>query len=99
MRIKTIFETIERTDDEESVFDRIQAEYDKLCPKPSEFKKRQSTECKYSAYEDRYLFKSNSGNTWGKSMRYEAISLPYGIDWRLCKWTVEDAKRIHGEDK
>lgn len=88
----------------------IQAEYDSLCPKPSEFNQMteiNGLECIYftidadgtQTYHDT---KPNSNNNmWeGDIDSIETIKrtdIPLGLDWRLCVWSLEDAKRIHGE--
>jgi len=94
---------------------KIQAEYDSLCPKPSEFIYHNHD---YETVEWNYIAISNA-EVWTRFMEKPLLtefgwqnvnesefystflneSLPLGIDWRLCCWSLDDAKRIHGEDE
>jgi len=85
----------------------LQAEYDALCPKPSEF---------MFGYEW-YTIDHDGSPYWSKEkpeitkhgMMYMSwgapesiygrgdVTIPLGLDWRLCCWSIEDAKRIWGE--
>lgn len=80
----------------------IQAEYNKLCPKPSEF----PDEYKWLSIDadGQTLFwvtkPESSCDCWSnitsKVFYPKDIEIPLGIDWRLCCWSIEDAKQIHG---
>lgn len=74
----------------------IQTEYDKLCPKPSEFGFRNATSCKYTSYST--IKFNNETEDWHKRY-YLDEAIPLGIDIRLCRWSIQDAKRIHGEQE
>jgi len=81
----------------------VQAEYDILCPKPSEFNNYDwtfinmggwiYTSAKKPIYDAATIYGEDIHNIG------RAIYIPLGIDWRLCYWSIEDAKRIHGEDE
>jgi len=88
----------------------LQAEYDKLCPKPSEFP---------DGYEwfsidahNLNIFHKEKPKSYVRAVCWAADdergipehisylkSVPLGLDWRLCCWSLDDAKRIHGEGK
>lgn len=76
-----------------SILDAIKTEYELLCPNPSEFIARNATKCEFL----------NPNKIWfnNETRRYLSIYLdediPLGIDWRLCRWSIDDAKRIHGD--
>lgn len=93
----------------------IQAEYDKLCPKPSEFKHQNyqyktidwnyisiDTEGIMTRFIEKPLLSefgwaNNYGDVFHQSTSNKQI--PLGLDWRLCCWSLEDAKRIHGVEE
>lgn len=84
-------------------FEAIQAEYDKLCPRPSEFP---------NGYEWFSIDADGQGLYWATKPEISCdcwinvtsrlfypkdIQIPVGLDWRLCRWSIDDAKRIHGD--
>jgi hypothetical protein len=83
---------------------KIQKLYDKLCPKPSEFPEgfgwyaiepdgeAHFIKVKPNLYDDSWI-EINAG-----VKAHKVVELPLGLDWRLCCWSLEDAKRIDGED-
>jgi hypothetical protein len=79
----------------------IQAEYDKLCPRVEEFEKRGATHC-WSLYptnsnDSVQFIRFNKGdNNIGTEDYIDKI--PLGLDFRLCRWSIDDAKRIWGEE-
>ena len=82
----------------------LKSEYDKLCPKPSQF-----GEWKYCIIDENShlrFFYSQLDSIRVSLQRddydtirdnCDCVKLPFGIDWRLCKWSLDDAKQIHGE--
>lgn len=88
---------------------KIQQEYDSLCPKPSEFgdNKYGSINCTYGLYffKDKPNFEfsqwciKSSYSIYDFGDCYGHRPIPIVLDWRLCVWSLDDAKRIWGEDK
>jgi hypothetical protein len=84
----------------------IQAEYEKLCPKPSEFEgifNYITINVCGTVYKHHLKPKINksSKNSWKSTTCFvtqKCIDLPLGIDWRLCCWSLEDSKRIWDEE-
>jgi hypothetical protein len=86
----------------------IQAEYDALCPKPSEFPEGFSWYA-IETYGHTYFMKVKPNlydYCWiqvhevnASVKAHKVVKIPFGIDWRLCRYSLEDAKRIHGEDE
>jgi hypothetical protein len=84
--------------------DHIQAEYDKLCPRVEEFRNG----CKFATIDPdgEIIFHINkptivSGWYSEPYPEYEPphnVDFPLGLDWRLCRWSLDDAKRIWGEE-
>lgn len=79
----------------------IQDKYDSLCPKPSEFGDRNATEC-WALYPIRTLdysyLRFNKGEN-SKGTEFAIDKIPLGLDYRLCVWSIEDAKRIWGKEE
>lgn len=86
------------------LLDAIQAEYDKLCPRSEEFENYQWCAIdrdgkSYFYYSKPMLNKFFCWVIFGDALNAgKKITLPLGLDWRLCCWSIEDAKRIHGEE-
>jgi hypothetical protein len=82
--------------------DHLRRQYDKLCPKPSEFFAdwvaiNPNGEVLHSKSKPK--LKEAYGEWAYDCYRYELQKqLPLGIDWRLCCWSIEDAKRIHMDE-
>lgn len=84
-------------------YDRLNGIYDLLCPHPSVFDRY---DCNYYAIDsdgEAWFYHKptkqykcgHGGCSSGRS--YEGrfkVSLPLGVDWRLCRWSIRDAKRI-----
>jgi len=94
---------------------KIQREYDSLCPKPNQFRyhnyKYETVDWNYIAINNgktwtRFIKKPvltefgwRNANESEFYQTYLNEELPLGIDWRLCCWSIEDAKRIWGEEE
>jgi len=110
---KTLFEMLPKHFNKRGdvVLNEVQVQidklYDSLCPKPSEFPKdfgwyaiepdgeAHFIKVKPNLYDDSWIemLEVNAGVT-----AYKVITLPFGLDWRLCLWSIDDAKRIYGDE-
>ena len=99
-----LYETFRYAEEHEgcnALADAIQHEYDKLCPRPEEFETAQwyaiDSDGQSAYFMDKPDYMCNEFWIMQEDMMFgDKVTIPLGIDWRLCCWSIEDAKRIHG---
>lgn len=81
----------------------IQAEYDKLCPELIYFRVNSFEWFTISANGQTTFYKTEPQRGFNSWINHDngveglIIPIPIGLDWRLCVWSIDDAKRIWSE--